>query len=731
MATSEGEGGELRSAAERLRSAAERARGELDRRMREEHERLEREITALQAAAERGAAEASSRHAIEIAARVDEMVGDVRVQIDELEQRVAETVEARLRTGFDQLADGLGGESAAQGEALERLLNERIERLERELTHDIRSEYELASRDMEGRLEAKLETALRTHRNALAEESRARDADTERRASRLADEIGERAVERERALAERLEGTVAETEERLRTQATRERKETADVLAGRIETALAAATESAAQRAQVEIDGRVGRAEKEMRRAAGEELKAIERELERRIDSRIQELSTTIDTHVAERLTSAETRMAKVSATARSDAEQARAAAEERIAAQAEKAFRERADSLEMRLADRSDSLASELRSSVSTEISAGLDRVDAKMREDLAADVTERATADVGRVAAEHRAHAEAAIASARSEAEAGIAGAQATAHQDVGRVFDEKRAELIDVTDRKRAEMVDSADREFAQRLAQRSDTERERTQAWLSQTSQSHAEYLGQAAATGEKRIADYVAQNLTRAARKQELKLARQERERRIREAEKRVEREGEKVIQRAREQAEAEARRSATAAAQEAAAATMETATANVTAAAGVRLRQDVEQLVGEAREELRQASARLEEAEKRARAEAGATAQRGAALAEAAEARVRAAADAAGAEAASSVWATADAVWKRIEHESKVQATRRQLESVLERFREADRRLRQKEARLRAAALPLIEASKGPGNAGNGGNGHGHGGGEG
>jgi len=67
MATSEGEGGELRSAAERLRSAAERARGELDRRMREEHERLEREITALQAAAERGAAEASSRHAIEIA----------------------------------------------------------------------------------------------------------------------------------------------------------------------------------------------------------------------------------------------------------------------------------------------------------------------------------------------------------------------------------------------------------------------------------------------------------------------------------------------------------------------------------------------------------------------------------------------------------------------------------------------------------------------------------------
>ena len=720
MATSEGEGGELRSAAERLRSAAERARGELDRRMREEHERLEREITALQAAAERGAAEASSRHAIEIAARVDEMVGDVRVQIDELEQRVAETVEARLRTGFDQLADGLGGESAAQGEALERLLNERIERLERELTHDIRSEYELASRDMEGRLEAKLETALRIHRNALAEESRARDADTERRASRLADEIGERAVDRERALAERLEGTVAETEERLRTQATRERKETADVLAGRIETALAAATESAAQRAQVEIDGRVGRAEKEMRRAAGEELKAIERELERRIDSRIQELSTTIDTHVAERLTSAETRMAKVSATARSDAEQARAAAEERIAAQAEKAFRERADSLEMRLADRSDSLASELRSSVSTEISAGLDRVDAKMREDLAADVTERATADVGRVAAEHRAHAEAAIASARSEAEAGIAGAQATAHQDIGRTIDEKRAE-----------MVDSADREFAQRLAQRSDTERERTQAWLSQTSHSHAEYLGQAAATGEKRIADYVEQNLTRAARKQELKLARQERERRIRDAEKRVEREGEKVIQRAREQAEAEARRSATVAAQEAAAATMETATASVTAAAGVRLRQDVEQLVGEAREELRQASARLEEAEKRARAEAGATAQRGAALAEAAEARVRAAADAAGAEAASSVWATADAVWKRIEHESKVQATRRQLESVLERFRDADRRLRQKEARLRAAALPLIEASKGPANGGNGGNGHGHGGEEG
>ena len=93
--------------------------------------------------------------------------------------------------------------------------------------------------------------------------------------------------------------------------------------------------------------------------------------------------------------------------------------------------------------------------------------------------------------------------------------------------------------------------------------------------------------------------------------------------------------------------------------------------------------------------------------------------QRNAVQKDAAEARVRAAADAAGAEAARSVWATADAVWKRIEHESKVQATRRQLESVLERFREADRRLRQKEARLRAAAMPLIEGT--PAREGNGG----------
>ena len=136
--------------------------------------------------------------------------------------------------------------------------------------------------------------------------------------------------------------------------------------------------------------------------------------------------------------------------------------------------------------------------------------------------------------------------------------------------------------------------------------------------------------------------------------------------------------------------------------------------------AGTRLREEVEALVGEAREELEAERERLAEAEQRTRAEAGATAQRSAAQAEAAEARVRAAADAAGAEAARSVWATADAVWKRIEHESKVQATRRQLESVLERFREADRRLRQKEARLRAAAMPLIEATpaRGHGNGG-------------
>src|SRR5687767_9111736 len=105
MATSEGEGGDLRSAAERLRAAAERARAELERRMQAEAERVDREISMLQQAAERGAADASARHAAELTRRVDEMVGEVRSQIEE-------TVEVRLREGLDQLAEGLGGETA-------------------------------------------------------------------------------------------------------------------------------------------------------------------------------------------------------------------------------------------------------------------------------------------------------------------------------------------------------------------------------------------------------------------------------------------------------------------------------------------------------------------------------------------------------------------------------------------------------------------------------------------